>query len=64
MITFLLALAVIGFALFLFNRFVPGDGSIKQLINYLVIFVLVVAVILFVLDLFDLYHFPIGKLKG
>ncbi len=64
MITFLLILVVIGFALFLFNRFLPLDANIKSLINYLVIFVLVLVAILFLLDLFGLYSFPMKSLKG
>ncbi len=60
MILFLLALVVIGFVLFLFNRFVPMDAKIKSLINYLVVFVLIIAVIFFVLDLFGLYSAPAG----
>jgi hypothetical protein len=58
MILFLLALVVIGFVLFLFNRFAPMDANIKSLINYLVIFVLIIVVIFFVLDLFGLYSAP------
>lgn len=62
MITLLLILVVAGFILFLFNRFVPLDANIKSLINYLVIFVLVIFVILFVLDMFGIYHNPV-KIK-
>lgn len=54
----LLILVIVGFALFLFNRFVPIEGNIKSLINYLVIFVLVIIVILFVLRLFGIYSGP------
>lgn len=64
MITLILVLVVIGFVLFLFNRFLPIEGNVKSIINYVVIFVLVIVVILFVLDLFGLYHFPMKNLKG
>lgn len=58
-ITLLLILIVIGFVLFLFNRFVPLDGTIKQLITYIAYFLMVMMVILFLLDLFGLYDNPI-----
>jgi hypothetical protein len=63
MITLFLILIVGGFVLFLFNRFVPLDENIKSLINYVVIFLLVMIVILFFLDLFGVYKNPI-KLNG
>lgn len=62
MITFLLILVLAGFILFLFNRFVPLDDKIKSLINYIVIFVLVMFAILAVLDMFGIYNNPI-KIK-
>lgn len=52
MITLILILIVVGFALFLFNRFLPLDPNIKSLINYVVIFVLCILVILFILKMF------------
>jgi hypothetical protein len=55
-IELLLILVIVGFVLFLFNRFAPLDGNIKQLINYVVMFILVLLVILFVLKLFGLYN--------
>jgi len=55
MITLLLVLIVVGFALFLFNKFVPIDGTIKQIINYVAIFIIILVVILFVLRMFGLY---------
>jgi hypothetical protein len=58
MIELLLILIVIGFALFLFNRFMPIDELIKQLINYVVIFVIAIIVILFILRLFGIYDGP------
>jgi len=58
MIELLLILIIIGFALFLFNRFLPIDEKIKQLINYVVIFVLIIIVILFILRLFGIYNGP------
>lgn len=63
MITLLLTLVVVGFALFLFNRFVPVESNVKSLINYLVIFILALYGVLFILDLFGWYHFPIENLK-
>lgn len=59
MITFLLVLVIAGFALFLFNRFVPLDASVKSLINYVVIFVLALFAIFFLLDIFGVYPNPI-----
>jgi hypothetical protein len=56
MISLLILLIVAGFILFLFNRFAPIDGNVKALINYLVMFVLILFVILFVLDITGLYH--------
>jgi len=63
MITLILVLVVVGFVLFLFNRFAPIDANIKSLINYLIIFIACVFVVLFILDLFGLYHFPMKSLK-
>jgi hypothetical protein len=54
----LIILAIIAFALFLFNRFFPGDGNIKQIINYVVIFVIIMIVILAILRLFGVYNGP------
>lgn len=59
MITLILILIVVGFVLFLFERFLPIDASIKLLIRYVVIFVLVMMVLLFLLDLFGIYHSPV-----
>lgn len=65
MITLLIILVVVGFVLFLFNRFMPLDADVKSLINYVVIFILIVIVVLFILDLFDIYHSGVmNKLKG
>jgi hypothetical protein len=64
MITLLIVLIIVGFILFLFNRFLPMDGNVKSLINYVVIFVLVMFVLLFLLDLFGLYSFPMKSLRG
>lgn len=58
LIELILILIIVGFALFLFNRFLPLDGNVKQLINYVVIFVLVIIVILFILKLFGIYSGP------
>lgn len=58
MITVLLVLIVVGFILFLFNKFVPIDATIKSIINYVVIFLLVIYILLFVLKIFGLYDGP------
>ncbi len=58
MIEMLIVLAVIAFALFLFNRFFPGDGNIKAIVNYVVIFVICIVVILAILRLFGIYSGP------
>jgi hypothetical protein len=63
MIELILILIVVGFILFLFNRFVPLDANIKSLINYLVLFVLFVVVVLFLLKAFGIYDGPDLKLK-
>jgi len=62
MITLLLVLIIVGFVLFLFNKFVPIEGNIKSLINYLVIFVLCILVVLFVLRMFG-FDVPTPKLN-
>ena len=64
MVTLLLILVIAGFVLFLFNRFVPVEGNVKSLINYVVLFVLAIVCILFILDLFGLYSFNLNRLKG
>lgn len=63
MIELLLILIVVGFALFLFNKFVPLDGNIKSIINYVVIFVLCLLVILFILRMFGIYDGPNLKFR-
>lgn len=59
MITLILILVVVGFVLFLFEKFLPIDASIKLLIRYVVIFVLVMMVLLFLLDMFGIYRSPV-----
>jgi hypothetical protein len=61
-IELILFLIVLAFLLFLFNRFFPGDENIKALVNYIVYFVIGIAVILFILDLVGLYSFRGGRL--
>lgn len=56
MIETLVILAIIAFALFLFNRFFPGDPNVKSIVNYTVIFVICIAVILMLLRMFGLYN--------
>ena len=62
MITLLLALIVIGFVLFLFNRFVTIDENVKALINYIVWFVIAIVVILMLLRMFG-FDVPTPKLN-
>lgn len=62
MITLILILVVVGFALFLFNKFVPIEGNVKSLINYVVIFVLCVLVVLFILRMFG-FNVPTPNLN-
>lgn len=52
MLTLVVLLLIVGFALFLINRFLPLDENVKALINYLAIFLLIVVVVLFVAHLF------------
>ena len=63
MITLILIIIVVAFALFLMNRFLPIDANIKSLITYIAYFVIVMLVILFVLRLFGLYDGPNLNLK-
>jgi len=58
LIEFIILCVVIGFALFLFNRFAPVEGNIKSLINYIVVFVLCVMAVLMILRLFGIYEGP------
>lgn len=58
MIEYLIIIAIIGFILFLFNRFAPVDANVKAIINYAVIFIICLVVILFLLRLFGLYSGP------
>jgi hypothetical protein len=62
MVTLLIVLVIIGFALFLFNRFLPLDEKVKSMINYLVIFVLCLVVILFILRMFG-FDVPTPRLN-
>lgn len=62
LITLIIFLIVVGFVLFLLNRFLPMGEQIKALINYLVVFLMLAMVVLFILNLFGIYSNPI-KLK-
>lgn len=62
MISLLLIAVVVGFALFIFNRFAPTEGNVKSLINYVVIFVLCLLAILFILRMFG-FDVPSPKLN-
>lgn len=42
LLTLIIALVVVGIVLYAINRFVPMEGSIKKLLNIVVILVLVV----------------------
>ncbi len=62
MISLLIILIVVGFVLYLFNKFLPLDANVKSLINAVVIFVLVAMVILFVLKMFG-FDVPTPRLN-
>jgi len=63
MIELLIILVIVGFVLFLFNRFVPLEPNIKSLINYVVIFIIALVVILFILRIFGIYDGPNLRLR-
>ena len=48
----LLVLIVVGFLLWLVNRFIPMAGSIKSILNGVV----VIGVVLWLLDMFGIFH--------
>ena len=51
----MLVLIVVGFLLWLINRFIPMQSTIKAILNAVV----VIAVVLWLLDVFGLFHsFP------
>jgi hypothetical protein len=47
-----MTLIVVGFLLWLVNRMIPMAGSIKSILNAVV----VIAVVLWILDVFGLFH--------
>ena len=51
-LTLLIALIVVGFLLWLVNRFVPMAGSIKSILNGVV----VISVVLWLLNAFGIFH--------
>ncbi len=52
LIQILLTLIVVGVLLWLVNRFIPMEGSIKSILNAVV----VIIVVLWLLDVFGLFH--------
>ncbi len=52
LIQVLVALVVVGFILWLVNRFIPMQNGIKSILNGVV----VIAVVLWLLNLFGLFH--------
>jgi len=48
----LIVLVVVGLLLWLVNRFIPMQGTIKSILNAVV----VIAVVLWLLDVFGLFH--------
>jgi hypothetical protein len=53
LITVVLTLAVVGVLLWLINRFIPMQSTIKGILNAVV----VIAVVLWLLKVFDLYNY-------
>ena len=52
LLNILLALIVVGFLLWLVNRFIPMAGSIKSILNGVV----VIGVVLWLLNVFGIFH--------
>jgi hypothetical protein len=50
LVTLIVVLVIVGVALYLINRYVPMDGKIKTILNW----VIVIAVILWLLSVFGL----------
>jgi hypothetical protein len=53
LVTLVITLGVVGLLLWLVNRYIPMQGTIKGILNAIV----VIAVILWLLKVFDLYHY-------
>jgi hypothetical protein len=53
LVTILLTLILVGFLLWLVNRFIPMAGSIKSILNAVV----VIVVVLWLLNAFGLFHY-------
>ena len=53
LVTILLTLILVGFLLWLVNRFIPMAGSIKSILNAVV----VIVVVLWLLNVFGLFHY-------
>ena len=61
LIQVVIVLIVIGFLLWLVNRFIPMAGSIKTILNAVV----VIVVVLWLLNLFGILNqFPVFNLRG
>jgi hypothetical protein len=60
MIGLIVAIALVGVALWLVNKYVPMAEPIKMILNIVV----VVALCLYLLNAFDLYDVPIPRLRG
>jgi len=52
-VTIVLTLILVGFLLWLVNRFIPMAGSIKSILNAVV----VIVVVLWLLNVFRLFHY-------
>jgi hypothetical protein len=52
LINVVIALIVVGVLLWLVNRFIPMQGTIKSILNGVV----VIAVVLWLLDIFGIFH--------
>ncbi len=53
LVTVVITLCVVGILLWLVNRFIPMQGTIKGILNAVV----VIAVVLWLLKVFDLYQY-------
>jgi hypothetical protein len=53
LVTLVITLGVVGLLLWLVNRYIPMQGTIKGILNAIV----VIAVVLWLLKVFDLYHY-------
>jgi hypothetical protein len=56
-ITVLVVLVVVGFLLWAANTYIPMDGKVKKILN----FVIIVAVILWLLNVFGVFNLHLGN---